>query len=101
MKANDNTVHLNRLSAIEASDLITKELMEANLIKIQELNSMTWTASSASTNNTYSSNSQVLYKPWPGLRTYNEFKKYVNSEDEKEKEQKERVDNIMNKYGLV
>lgn len=67
----------------------------------QALNDLTWTVNSASTN-TYSTSSGFLSEPL-GIVTYRDLNNSYSDycKEEKEKEQKERVDNIMNKYGLI
>lgn len=83
---------------MRANEMITRELVK----KIEELSSITWTANSASTN-TCSTSSGLLSEPF-GIVTYRDFENSYSDyckEEEKEKEQKERVDNIMNKYGLI
>lgn len=85
---------------MRANEMITRELMEECAKRIEELNS--WTVNSASTN-AYSTSSGLLYEP-SGVVIYrdaeNSYSDYCKEEKEKE-EQKERVDNIMNKYGLI
>ena len=107
MRANDKLIHLNDLNQVtvmrssEANEMITRELVEECAKRIEELSSMTWTVDSASTN-AYSTSSGLLYKP-SGIVTYRDLENSYSDycKEEKEKEQKERVDNIMNKYGLI
>ena len=115
MRANDKLIHLNEsllnqvtiMKSSEANEMITKELAEECAKKIEELNSMTWTITTASNCDTYTTANYNTSNAWTGLKTFDETCKEYDlyskekEDDQKEIEQKERVDNIMNKYGLI
>ena len=63
----------------------------------QILNDTIWTIETNSTSDTYSGSLNQSFES----KTYQQLKKDIEERDQKEKEAQERIDNIMNKYGLV
>lgn len=103
--SDDNNVYTGNglLAQIKEYPIVTSESdIQKNYELIEQaLNDLTWTVNSASTN-AYSTSSGVLYEP-SGITTYRDLNNSYSDycKEEKEKEQKKRVDNIMNKYGLI
>lgn len=98
---------MNLIQYMRSNEMTTKELMEECAKRIEELSSMTWTISTASNCDTYTTTNYNTSGAWTGLKTFDETCKEYDlyskekADDQKEIEQKERVDNIMSKYGLI